>query len=62
MVPLNLILTPIFMGVPQEVVKGLVLPAIIPVNLLKYTINAALAYGIYKSIYKIIGLHGYDKN
>lgn len=62
MIPLNLIIIPLFLGLPREVVEGWILPAIIPVNLLKYAINAALSFGIYKSIKKVIEAQGYDKD
>ncbi len=42
MVPLDLWILPSFMGVPLPVVQGLVVPAIIPFNLLKGGINSLL--------------------
>ena len=62
MVPVNLLVIPIFMGAPREMVKDLMLPAIIPVNLIKYSINAVLAFGIYKSIKKVVEAQDYDKD
>ncbi len=44
----NMILTPIFMGAPRQAVMALMLPAIIPFNLIKSGINAALAAVIYQ--------------
>lgn len=49
MVPANIIITPIFMGVPKEAVIGL-LPAIIAFNVTKAGINAAITFLIYKRI------------
>ena len=43
----NLIITPIFMGAPVEAVKAMLLPVIIPFNLAKSGINAALTALIY---------------
>ncbi len=47
MIILNLVITPIFMGVPVSVVKGLLLPAIIPFNLIKAGINSLFAVHIF---------------
>lgn len=50
MVPANLILTPAFYGTPIEVVKPLLLPIIIPFNLIKAGINAGVTLIIYKPL------------
>lgn len=50
MVGWNLVITPIFMGVPREAVVGMILPIIIPFNLLKAGINAIITFFIYKPI------------
>ena len=55
MVVWNMIFTPIFMKQPFEVVKAMILPIIVPFNLMKAGINGALALIIYyvvKKIYK----------
>jgi riboflavin transporter FmnP len=44
MVLWNLILTPIYLGVPRAVVLQLLWPAIIPFNLVKASINSTLGY------------------
>jgi len=49
MVAANLIITPIFMGAPVEMVKGMLLPVIIPFNLLKSGVNGALTMMLYKT-------------
>lgn len=54
MVLCNLILTPIFMGAPLEVVIGMLGPVIIPFNLAKAGINAGITYFVYKPIGSII--------
>ena len=46
----NYIITPIYMGVPREQVVPLLIPAILPVNLLKGGINTALTLLLYKPI------------
>lgn len=50
MIPANLIITPIYMGAPIEAVLKLLLPAIIPFNLLKALINSAITFIIYKTV------------
>ncbi|MCL2111708.1 MAG: ECF transporter S component [Clostridiales bacterium] len=50
MVPANLIFTPLFMGAPLEAVKELILPAIIPFNLLKAAINTVVVFLLYKRL------------
>lgn len=54
MVPANLIITPAFYGTPIEVVKPMLLPIIIPFNLIKAGINAAVTFAIYKPLRRII--------
>lgn len=54
MVICNLILTPIFLGAPMEKVIELLLPAIIPFNLIKASINAIITYFIYKPISRFV--------
>lgn len=53
MVPANLIFTPMFMGAPVEAVWAMVLPIIIPFNLIKAGINSVITFFIYKPISKI---------
>jgi riboflavin transporter FmnP len=50
----NLIITPIFMGVPREAVIGMLLPIILPFNLLKSGINALITFFIYKPIARFL--------
>ena len=47
---MNLVVTPAFMGVPVEAVKTMLLPIIIPFNLLKGAINGAITFLVYKRI------------
>jgi len=46
----NLIITPLFMGVPIEAVKQMLIPVIIPFNLIKSGINGVIVLVIYKPI------------
>lgn len=46
----NYIITPLYMGVTREAVKELLIPAILPFNLLKAGINAALTMLLYKPV------------
>lgn len=51
---MNLILTPLFMGAPIEVVLSMLVPIIIPFNLLKSSINCFITFLLYKSISHIL--------
>ena len=57
MVIMNLILTPIFMGTPVDVVLQMMIPVILPFNLLKAGINCFITFVLYKSISNIIKAH-----
>jgi riboflavin transporter FmnP len=50
MIPANLTVTPAFMGVPADAVKAMLLPMIIPVNLIKGAISAVVTFFVYKKI------------
>jgi riboflavin transporter FmnP len=50
MVPANLLVTPAFTGAPVDAVKALILPGIIPVNLIKGAISATAAFFLYKKV------------
>lgn len=50
----NLILTPIFMGRSLGVVIKMLLPAIIPFNLIKASVNSIATYIIYKPVSRIV--------
>ena len=55
----NLIITPLFMGVPVEAVKAMLLPVIIPFNLIKSGINGIITFLLYKPISNFIKGRGY---
>lgn len=46
----NIIVTPVYFGIPRQEVINLLLPGIIPFNLLKSGLNAAITLMLYKSI------------
>lgn len=50
MVPANLIITPLYLSVSKDVVWQLILPAIIPFNIVKGLISSILTLLIYKKI------------
>lgn len=50
----NLVVTPFFMKVPVDVVKGMLVTAIIPFNLLKAGINSIITFFVYKSVSKYL--------
>ncbi len=50
MIPANLIVTPLFLGMPISSVTGLILPVIIPFNLLKAGINSVVTFLIFLPI------------
>jgi riboflavin transporter FmnP len=54
MIPLNLVIQPNFYGVPIETVKSLLIPAIIPFNLIKAGLNSVVTFIVYKSISKVV--------
>lgn len=55
MVGANLIVTPIFMKVPVSTVKGMILPFILPFNLIKAAANGLVTFLVYKHIGKLFG-------
>ncbi len=50
MIPLNLIFTPMFMGAPVEAVLEMILPIILPFNLMKAGINAVVTGLLFKHL------------
>ncbi|MEG1752786.1 MAG: ECF transporter S component [Christensenella sp.] len=61
MVLWNILITPIFMGVPMEQVLTLILPAILPFNLIKAGLNSVLTFVLYKSVGKLFGVREVKK-
>lgn len=54
MIPANLIITPFYLGVEREIVVNMIIPAIIPFNLLKGIISGFLTFILYKRLYPLI--------
>lgn len=54
MIPLNLYFTTKFLGVPVEAVKAMIMPVIVPFNMIKASANSALTVLVYKSIAKVL--------
>uniref|UniRef100_A0A7V3YKH6 Riboflavin transporter n=1 Tax=Candidatus Caldatribacterium californiense TaxID=1454726 RepID=A0A7V3YKH6_9BACT len=50
MVLANLIVTPIYLGVPRSTVLGMILPVVVPFNLLKGALNATVTLLLYKKV------------
>ncbi len=51
----NIIITPFYTGMPTEAVIGLVVPALLPFNLIKIGINCVVTALIYKPVIKALG-------
>jgi len=54
MVIWNLIMTPIFMGTPRAAVVAMLVPVIIPFNLIKTTVNSIITFAVYKSVSRFV--------
>ncbi|MBQ9083225.1 MAG: ECF transporter S component [Clostridia bacterium] len=54
MVLWNYVMTPLYMNVEREMVVGMLLPIIVPFNLLKAALNGALTLVLYKSVVKAL--------
>lgn len=54
MIGWNLLITPIFLGVPRETVIGMIIPILLPFNLMKAGINAAVTFLLYKPIARLL--------
>ena len=50
----NLVITPMWLGVPLDAVAAMILPILTPFNLIKAGINAVLTLIVYKSISNLI--------
>ena len=50
----NYIITPMYMGVPRDVVAGMLIPTFLPFNLVKGALNAGITMLIYKPVSNIL--------
>lgn len=55
MVPLNLVFTVHFYGVPHEAVVGMLVPVIIPFNLIRSGVNSVIGFIVYKAVERAAG-------
>ena len=53
----NHFITPLFMGVPTEMVDAMLLPVILPFNLIKAGVNSAITFVVYKTVSRHL-VHG----
>lgn len=53
----NYFITPLFLGVPASAVTPMLLPVILPFNLIKAGVNSVITFIVYKAISKYI-IHG----
>ncbi|MDO4538189.1 MAG: ECF transporter S component [Coriobacteriales bacterium] len=51
----NLVITPIFMGAPTQAVIDMIVPTLLPFNLIKIAINCVVTALVYKPISKALG-------
>ena len=58
MIPSNLFFTVKFYGMPYETVKNMLVPAIIPFNLIKAFTNSIIVSLVYKSVAKVLRRQG----
>lgn len=54
MIPFNLIFYPLFMGTPVDDVVKLIVPVLLPFNLMKAGINSVIVLFVYKSVGKLL--------
>ena len=50
----NIVVTPLYMGAPRETVVGMIVPVLLPFNLLKIAINCVVTALVYKPISKAL--------
>ena len=50
----NIAITPIYLSTPVEAVVGMIVPILVPFNIVKALINSALTLIVYKSISNLI--------
>lgn len=50
MVIMNLVITPIFLGAPRQAVINMIIPVIMPFNLLKAGVNGFITFILYKRV------------
>lgn len=54
MIALNITLTPVFWGIARPAVMKMIVPALLPFNVVKAVVNSALAFGLYEALKKAL--------
>ena len=62
MIPLNLIFTVHYNGVPKEVVEGMIWPILVPFNLFKAVANSLVTFLLYKRVATLLRMERREKN
>lgn len=52
-IPLNLYITPLFLGTKKEAILKILLPTILPFNLIKVLVNSFITFLLYKRVQKV---------
>ena len=50
----NIVVTPIYMGAPREAVVAMIVPTLLPFNVLKIALNCVITALVYKPISKAL--------
>lgn len=58
MCAMNLVITPLYMGAPRSAVAAMIVPIVLPFNLLKGGLNGAVTFVLYKRISGILHSEG----
>ena len=53
LIALNLVVTPIYTGMPVSAIIAMILPLLLPFNIFKAAVNAVLAFLLYGSVGKM---------
>lgn len=56
MIPANLIVQPLWNGIPVAAVKDMIWPVLVPFNALKFAVNGLVTFLVYKPISKLVKL------
>ncbi len=54
MIAMNLLITPFYMGVPMNAVIEMIIPILLPFNIIKAILNSVLVFVLYKSLQKLL--------
>jgi hypothetical protein len=62
MVPFNLLVTPIYLGVPRQTVLSMIVPVIVPFNVAHAGLNTVVAYIVLRALPEKVaaGIKGQD--